>query len=681
MKICRVSAGVLAVVAGHAVGQQTLDGVFDPANEADVYGGLLWVQDQNTSFGDNELGDFIDGGSGDVGDPENVTTGVEIRVPLSILGGAGSVRIAGWVTSADRSFMSNQIIHDGTLPIDTDNIGSFPIDFVGDARFPGVEWASATPTPDVSVTVDGTLDGSYGAAAFIQTNYTGFGDNADATDQGGGGSEIDGIYMAHDGSDLYIFVAGNLEANGNGLDLYLDTDNGSTGQNPLSGGGGAGAFVVNTQSGTGFDGTFSADYVISVNSVDNGGTIQPRLYAGDIGAIAQVGDAPGFGPAGAGDFGGGFGLAINNSNTAGVIGEPVSNPDTPMAPDEHWAYGSEINNIRANVDMDANRLNIFIGGNIESNFNKLVLWFDSQPGGQNPPRNDNIDISFNGLNRAAGLVFDGDFAADYWIDVNNGGELENFADLAVLRTDGPLFDPLFGVILDYGSFFGGLVTDREGNPISDNPDTFVVEPVEVMDFSGDQIDIQDGSLGSLFSNYAPRASQLDPNNPVPGLVQISLDNSNVDGVGAFDGGALTGAPESVNTGIELSIDLDELGWDGVQDILLAGYIADSGFGFVSNQVIGGLGATPLDSLGEVADIDFTTIAGDQFVNLFGPDIGRCSPADITDDGALDFFDVSAFLADFNGACTPGIGDFNDSGSCDFFDVSAFLAAFNAGGCD
>ena len=52
------------------------------------------------------------------------------------------------------------------------------------------------------------------------------------------------------------------------------------------------------------------------------------------------------------------------------------------------------------------------------------------------------------------------------------------------------------------------------------------------------------------------------------------------------------------------------------------------------------------------------------------------PADLNGDGALDFFDVSAFLVAYN-AQDP-VADFNDDGMFNFFDVSAFLTAFNAG---
>ncbi len=52
------------------------------------------------------------------------------------------------------------------------------------------------------------------------------------------------------------------------------------------------------------------------------------------------------------------------------------------------------------------------------------------------------------------------------------------------------------------------------------------------------------------------------------------------------------------------------------------------------------------------------------------------PADINDDGLLDFFDVAAFLNAF-GNQEP-VADFNNDGLYDFFDVLAFLAAFGAG---
>jgi hypothetical protein len=54
---------------------------------------------------------------------------------------------------------------------------------------------------------------------------------------------------------------------------------------------------------------------------------------------------------------------------------------------------------------------------------------------------------------------------------------------------------------------------------------------------------------------------------------------------------------------------------------------------------------------------------------------ECIP-DLTGDGQVNFFDVSAFLSAYN-AMNP-IADFNNDGVFNFFDVSAFLNAYNAG---
>lgn len=60
----------------------------------------------------------------------------------------------------------------------------------------------------------------------------------------------------------------------------------------------------------------------------------------------------------------------------------------------------------------------------------------------------------------------------------------------------------------------------------------------------------------------------------------------------------------------------------------------------------------------------------------GVDNGPDCPGDLTGDGMLNFFDVSAFLQAYN-AMDP-IADFNNDGMFNFFDVSAFLQAYNAG---
>lgn len=67
--------------------------------------------------------------------------------------------------------------------------------------------------------------------------------------------------------------------------------------------------------------------------------------------------------------------------------------------------------------------------------------------------------------------------------------------------------------------------------------------------------------------------------------------------------------------------------------------------------------------------------------MAAPDMGAFEaegvcPADLTGDGVLNFFDVSAFLSAYN-AMNPA-ADFTGDGVFNFFDVSAFLSAYNAG---
>jgi hypothetical protein len=68
-------------------------------------------------------------------------------------------------------------------------------------------------------------------------------------------------------------------------------------------------------------------------------------------------------------------------------------------------------------------------------------------------------------------------------------------------------------------------------------------------------------------------------------------------------------------------------------------------------------------------------SGDTCVRIFYAKAQPC-PADLTGDGILDFFDVSAFLNAYN-AQDP-VADFTGDGVLDFFDVSAFLNNYNSG---
>ncbi|GJM19241.1 MAG: hypothetical protein DHS20C14_14540 [Phycisphaeraceae bacterium] len=96
-------------------------------------------------------------------------------------------------------------------------------------------------------------------------------------------------------------------------------------------------------------------------------------------------------------------------------------------------------------------------------------------------------------------------------------------------------------------------------------------------------------------------------------ISITSDNSNVGGVGAF-GDPVDSDPSMVYTGVELSIDLGALGWDGSTPILLAGWINGSGNDFLSNQVIGGM-PDGTGNLGGPSGVNFANIAGNQYITI------------------------------------------------------------------
>jgi hypothetical protein len=669
----RISAAALLLCAGFASGQVAVDGKLSN-EEKPLYGPILWVQNQPTSFGDN-----YDGAGpppGELGNPGEVATGVEIAIPLSALGNpAGDIAFCAIVNGGGHGFVSNQVL--AGLPSDTTNLAEpRGVDF-GDHG--GNQWAKGTPaTVQTPPIVDGTRDAGYGNTALaVQTCFTQFGDASQGNIDFCQGSELDGLYVVKTATHLYILLAGNLESNGNTLELFFDTKNGGQnrlrGDNPNIDSNGLNRIGDDgTGNGLTFDATFSADYYFTMNGSDVGGVYGLRAYfaqlptnGGGNGWYLGAGTAGGAGTLVGGDGGAPVVLAsINNSNVEGVVGNPVGGGD--QAPHPDFAYGSELDGLYGYAS--GGTLHLLLTGNLQSNYNKLNLFLDVAPGGQSPLRGDNVDISFGGLNKQGdngtnpGVTFDAGFAADYWLDFNTGGlPIQQWTDSAILRTDGPAED-FSGNHLDYGCYDGG--DKPEHNPVN---------------FDGPRIDGQDGFTPQLYSNYAPGTSydalqeaidNGDPFDPSPyvetGLLFTSINNSNVEGVTdvSVDGAA------DVTTGIEIAIDLGELGWDGASPIKVAGYIANGDFTFVSNQAIGGLPFP--DQLGDPTLIDFGAIAGNQYVVI---PVSGCYP-DLDGSGELDFFDFLEFVNLFNDG--DPLADCEANGIFDFFDFLCYLNAFNEG---
>jgi hypothetical protein len=630
----RLVPASLAALAGSAVAQPVLDGRL--AGDEDCYGPILWSQTASTGFGDNHPDNVPP-----AGDANTATHGVELCIPLAALDLAGGAfRLAGWVTSGDHGFMSNQVI--GGLP-NRSNLGGAPVVF-GD--IPLQQWidvnASTVATAPV---IDGVPDAIYGGnqANWKQNNFTQFGDSQNATPVGGGGSEIDYVRAVINGGNLYLFIAGNLEANGNGLNLFFDTTaggqnsllpNNASFTNPIN----PDQFdVLNVQNGTTFDSGMEADFCIFIAGRDTDPG-EPAVFetAATLATLPSIGGGSAtflgrgtYGSVGGALTGADLGaptvlMSIDNSNVAGVGGSP---PVT--IPSEAFAVGSEIDGVYGYIDLDANKLYLLVTGNLQTNYNKVAFFIDGAAGGQNTmfDASGAVDVDFGGLARMGpgvngpGLTFESDFFADYWLSMGSGGTNPDvFGNSAVLRTNGKIL--LAGVPLDYGCFDGGNRNDAGNHPIA---------------FNGPRIDGQDGTRGNIYSEFAPRSAfdalfaeiddpngdPLNPVPPAPGLTQIYLDNSNIAGV---SGDSAAGAA-GVTTGWEICIDLDELGYDG-SPVKLTGAITNGGYDYWSNQIIGGL-EFGTGNLGEVQQINFNNLPGTQYVSIPVGTCGGGCAADLT----------------------------------------------------
>ncbi len=174
------------------------------------------------------------------------------------------------------------------------------------------------------VLLDGYRETAYGAAQALQTAATGFGNSTSGAPlTASGGSELDGAYTRVSGDSLYVFVAGNLESNGNVVDVFFDSRAG--GQNVLSA---ANPSVdgngLNNAAGLTFDAGFAADYYLGLKGTATGVTaFFATLGAGGAGIDPA---SSGTGRVLALNLGNGRAgtLAFDQSNTGGVDGAAAS---------------------------------------------------------------------------------------------------------------------------------------------------------------------------------------------------------------------------------------------------------------------------------------------------------------------------------------------------------------------
>ncbi|HUF64191.1 MAG TPA: PA14 domain-containing protein [Verrucomicrobiales bacterium] len=225
-------------------------------------------------------------------------------------------------------------------------------------------------------------------------------------------------------------------------------------------------------------------------------------------------------------------------------------------------------------------LYLALTGNLEGNFNKLEIFIDAAPGGQNVIErasnlnNDNWAALFDGFR------FDDGFAADYLLIFRHGND-------------------------------GGQVLDLDFVTIGAN---------------------EGGSIGRFHWQNPPSNGPFEASNGI----LAGFNNSNAAGVGGGESEADPELARAAQTGLELAIPLSLIG-SPEGEIRICAMINGSNHDFLSNQFLGGLPA-PQGNLGTdgqgsfvggaTLTVDLNAFAGEQFF-VVPQDPGAAIPASVT----------------------------------------------------
>jgi hypothetical protein len=240
--------------------------------------------------------------------------------------------------------------------------------------------------------------------------------------------------------------------------------------------------------------------------------------------------------------------------------------------------------------ISGGRLYVMLTGNVGTNFNKVSVFIDSKPGGENVlsnvPQYDFNNVSQN----LGGLTFDSGFTADYHLFGRWGGGAFEI-DLA---------DRAGGVSASVG-VNGGAASVVVGAVQSG-----VVNP---------------GNNG--LNSSGSRALTGFITSPV----EFGFNNTNILGVDGGTGPANQVAAAAVLTGFEFSVALADIGNPGLGDIIkIHAAYGNGDNNYHSNQILGGLPA-PQGNLGgdgaggftgTLSGINFNNFAGDQFFSIRVP---------------------------------------------------------------
>lgn len=168
--------------------------------------------------------------------------------------------------------------------------------------------------------LNGTLNTSfYGAPLYVQTINTQFGDSNGGDDTSG--SELDAVYTKVANGNLYLFIAGAFQNNGNHFNVFVaGGDAGQTNLNVPA------TATLKAMNGSAFTNGFQATWAFDMN--DSGGTLYSEEYTltgtpsgGYVGSLAESSTG-----IAAGSDGGVASLYFNNTlvSTMGAAGTALS---------------------------------------------------------------------------------------------------------------------------------------------------------------------------------------------------------------------------------------------------------------------------------------------------------------------------------------------------------------------
>ena len=322
-----------------------------------------------------------------------------------------------------------------------------------------------------------------------------------------------------------------------------------------------------------------------------------------------------------------FGATVVDGSAEKSYGAPlaVQNTQTQFGDSNLGAIGlangSEIDSVRAKIEGGV--LFLMFAGNLESNFNKLDIFIDAIPGGQNRVLGTNVDVDFNAINRMGdngtgnGLTFDAAFAADFFFSFTGGvggsAAYESYINFATMPTKGA---GVGGYAGPGGSGLAGAIVTKIG-------------------FGG------------------------------------AINNSNILGV---IGGTDVGDGAGVSTGVEIAIPLSQIPGYVSGDIKVCAFVNGGGHDYLSNQVLAGLGGGA--NLGEPRAVNFDFIPGDQFITIANGGGGTPCPADLNGDTFVDAADLASLLNAWDSNGSAG-SDLNGDGIVDAADLAILLNVWGA----